>query len=156
MRATILHPIDRPLAAIEGRLLAPSFLDELATAAPILEDASVTRASTDGPTLVREAVYRVARGPLGPIAWLGEVGWAEQLTWSRERHEGEVVVRPFVPPFVAERLTCEATYRLDAQGEGTLRSVDVLVEVRLPGIGRMIERLLGSLFETQRALLSVG
>jgi hypothetical protein len=158
MRATILDTLERPLDEVERRLLAPTFPAELAAAAPMLRDVTVTRETTDERSLSREATYRLDPAGLGLLARFGEVGWTEHVTWSRERHRGEVVVHPLVPRFVAERLACEATYVLEARGGETLRRVEVHVEVRVPGIGGVIERrvveLLRQLFATERELLA--
>lgn len=66
-----------------------------------------------------------------------ELAWVQEVHVTRARPGGRIV---FAAEGEASRLRGEATFRLDAEGDETVRALEGDLVVSVPGIGRMAER----------------
>lgn len=159
MEFTLQHRLRAPLDRVERALLDGSFPARLVAASGALADASLLRLEADGDGVTRVAHFTADPAWItGPFLRLGAVGWTETVRWSRAAHAGSFRVEPDGPGALRRRVRCEGSYALAAEGEGTVRTVRGVIEVRAPLVGAAAEALvvtrLGALFADEAALLA--
>lgn len=142
-RRRLEHPIAAPLPAVERALLSEATLDELAAALPEVGRAREEERWQRGRTVFRAArfVARITPPLFGRVIEGDDLEWREEVTWSLDEHAGTFRVRPNLAPRRAEVFRCEGTYRLEPDGGGTRRIVEVEIEVDLRVVGPTIERV---------------
>ena len=145
MDLRLVHPIARPLPDVERTLLSPRFAARLAEGSLLARGEELSR-NDEGSALERTAHF-VVSGALPLLGRFGKVGWREVVHWNRSSHSGTFVVAPDLPARLAARVRCQGTYRLDDAPGGTLRVVEVSIELDVPLAKAEIEARIGSLLQ---------
>ncbi|MBI4954695.1 MAG: DUF2505 family protein [Myxococcales bacterium] len=149
MRFQLHHDFDAPLVPVERALGDPGLGSAVALGTPSIESVTVVRHELGPDTL--ERVWRFqARAPFGILRGYGSARemlcWEEHWRYVFAEHAGAwtVVPRGELAPDAPWRryFTCEGSYTLEPlAGERTRRHVAGTVEVRLPLVGAVVERL---------------
>lgn len=149
------HEIARDAERLWAVLHTPAFEERLARAIGIDEYTELEREETSA------AVYRKIRVvPRIPSAFHGllrRFGAAERVSYIEEQWRScdTMEVRwKMTPSLLADRTHLEGWIRIEPLGEGRcLRVLDGTVRVRLPGVGRAIEKaiVLGALEAYQKS-----
>lgn len=139
MRFTLTDHFDAPLDAVESASLDPAFQDRL-TGLPNVAERTVVR-DEPGPDGTRERVirYRFGGDLPGPVkAVVGSaVSWDEVGRYDPGSHTWTFHIEPHV---AKDKLECRGSYRFAADGEGSVREVEVDLRVRVPLVGGRVER----------------
>ncbi len=144
MHLHLEHHIDAPLDVVIRTSLDPDFEAALRDL-PNVAERTVTERDDDPDGSIHRVVRYRFSGPI-PAAALKAVGgaiisWDEIGDYDPANHEWRFVIRPHVFP---GRITCNGRYGLVRDGEGTVRSVDVDIEVKVPLVGGRVEKALAA------------
>lgn len=152
MRFRIQQRIPASVEDVEGALLDPAFLDELARL-PRLGRPELLAHEVDGDIVEREIRYRFA-GHLSPAVTAvidpDRLTWVEESQTDRSTHVTQWVIRP---DHYADRLHCAGTFALAADGGGgtTTRVAEGELKVSFPLVGGRVEKAIVSGMEEHAA-----
>jgi hypothetical protein len=143
VRFRIEQRIPASVDEVEGALLDPAFLDEMARL-PRLGRPELLAHEVDGDIVEREIRYRFA-GHLSPAVTAvidpDRLTWVEESQTDRSTHVTSWVIRP---DHYADRLRCSGTFTLAADGDATLRAAEGELKVSFPLVGGRVERAIVS------------
>lgn len=148
MRFTISHELDAPLDAVELALLSPELGPRLGQKVPSLESVVTVEHAIEGGALRRVLRFQ-ASAPLPIFRGLDvareAMVWEETTTYHLGEHASRWSVEPLGFRSVADRrryFRSEGTYRLEPlPGGRTRRCVEGSLEVRVPVLGPLVERM---------------
>ena len=131
--------VDEVLAA----LLDPRLLRRLGEL-PKLRPPQLLSQERDGDTVVQR-VQHACGGTLSPAVTRvidpDKVTWVDETTYDLGARRATFRI---IPDHYAGKLQCAGTYTFTARGEGCLRAVDAELSVRVPLVGKVVERAIVS------------
>jgi hypothetical protein len=152
MHFTVENQIDAPLNEVEQASLDDDFQRRL-TSLPNVHERRVVAVDARPDGTVHRVVRYAFAGPV-PAPVLRAIGgstisWDEKATFVPSAHEWQFEIEPHV---MAGRLECRGRYAFLAEGEATKRIVEAEIRVKIPIVGRQVERFIaGSLKTTMNA-----
>jgi hypothetical protein len=132
-----------PLEEVEAALVDPALLVELSNL-PRLGGPEILARSDDGDTVTMSVRYRFVghlSAAVTAVVDPGRLTWVERSTLDRGTHRTAFRIEP---DHYADRLACEGVARLEADGDGTRRTVEGDIRVRFPLVGGKVERAIVS------------
>ena len=151
MRFTLEHHFDAPVDIVEKASNDPAYVERLSDL-PNLGERRVTRFEehSDG-SIDRVVHYKLgSQLPAAVVAVIGSAAtWDEIACFDPSGHEWTFEIRPNV---MKGRIDCRGRYRFVPDGNGTKRTVEVDLKVKVPLVGGRVEREIGKgLTETLEA-----
>ncbi|HYZ92597.1 MAG TPA: DUF2505 domain-containing protein [Actinomycetota bacterium] len=152
MRFTLENRIDAPLNDVEQASLDDEFQRRL-TSLPNVHERRILSVETDEGGCVHRLVRYAFAGPV-PAPVLRAIGgstisWDEKATFDPSAHEWRFKIEPHV---MAGRFECDGRYAFVPEGDSTTRIVEADIRVKIPIVGRQVERFIsGSLKTTMNA-----
>lgn len=137
MQLVFHHRFAAPRSQLETLLVSRESAVRLHGAMAMVRSVELVGFLDDGQVATRTARVTPAEGPVRwvPPRWFA---WTERITWDRREHAGRFAVRVSgAPRYVRDRLRVEGTYALSAESRGTVRTVTLDVDVRLPMAARV-------------------
>jgi hypothetical protein len=128
-----------PLPAVEAALVDPAFLDRLAEL-PNLGRPELLRREEVGPIVHLDVRYAFAgqlSSAVTAVVDPARLTWVDSATYDRTTHVGDHRV---LPEHYTGRLTCSYRTRLEADGEGTVRTAEGELRVHFPLVGGRVEK----------------
>lgn len=148
MHFAIVHEFDIPLDALELAVLSPNLCQKLAHRLPNMESIQQKEHLLRDDRLERTWSYRAnARLPAFARAYVTPemMAWEERSTYDIRRHRSEWTITPRVKVEWRKYFASSGTYVLTALDRGrTRRSIDGIVELRVPVFRHVAEKLLAS------------
>ncbi|MCU1462102.1 MAG: hypothetical protein JWO37_2177 [Acidimicrobiales bacterium] len=142
MRFEVEHRFAAPIADVESAMADPAFSEQLRL--PGVAPLRVVDRRDDGDVVHLRIAYEltaplpsVARAVLGA----GRLTWIQESDIDRSRHRTDFRI---IPDVHAERLSCQGTYQLRADGGGTARLITGDLAVRVPLLAGRAERAIAS------------
>lgn len=145
MHFEIVHEFDIPLDAIELAYLSPRLIDQLAPRLPDMETVTQKSHVLEGTTLDR--VWSFAANMkipdfAKPYVTKEMLSWEERSTYDLKKHEATWLIVPQVKPEWHKYFQASGTYSLVPRGEGTARIVKGELELIVPLVRAVAERLI--------------
>jgi uncharacterized protein YndB with AHSA1/START domain len=132
-----------PVEAVEDAFVDPALLTVLA-GLPQLGHPELLGQTDDGDT-VRQDVRYTFVGHLSPavtrVVEPSRLTWVEHSRLDRGAHRSTFEIRP---DHYADRLTCSGTVTLEPHDDGTRRTVEADLRVRVPLVASKVERAIVS------------
>jgi hypothetical protein len=138
VRFEVEHRFAAPVDAVEAVIADGAFYEQLRL--PGTAPLRVVERREDGDMVHFEFIEQLpsaARVVLGT----GRLTWVQETDIDRARHRTEFRILPDVH---AERLTCQGTYQLRPDGDGSVRLVTGDLKVRVPLLAGRAERAIAS------------
>lgn len=156
MRFSLDQALPGRIDAVIDALLDPEFLRCLGDL-PNLDAPDVLEQQRNGDIVVQRIHYRFT-GSLSPavtrVVDPKKLTWIDETTYDLGARRATFRV---IPDHYVNKLSCSGTYTFSELGEATIRHVDAELSVRVPLVGRIVERaIVGGLEEhlgTEAALL---
>jgi hypothetical protein len=143
MRFALRHRFDAPRARVELATIDPAYEQRLETLPNLGERRLVEEERRADGTIRRVVFYRL-RADLSPAVTRAigtkDVTWDEISEFDPARHEWRFTIRPKV---FASKFDADGVYRFREEGSATVRDVEVEVRVRVPVVGRLVEKAIG-------------
>ena len=143
MNFSIEQRLDGSPDAVQSVLFDAEFVAARSTL-PKLGDAQLIESSRDG-TTGRQRIRLRFTAPLASAVTAvidpSKLTWIDDATYDLAAH---TAAHEIVPDNYADRLSCSYFARLDATDDGTRRSLEGLVKVRMPLVGGKVERAIVS------------
>lgn len=135
--------IAAPPAAVAAAFADPAYYASMG-ALPKLGTPEVLRREVDGDVITIDVRYRFT-GDLSPAVTAvvdpARLTWVEHSTHDLAAREVRFELRPDHYP---DRLRCQGGYRLEPDGDGTVRHAEGDLRVRAPLVAGMVERAIVS------------
>ena len=141
MNWTCQHRIPATLERVEAVLLDPATPGRLPEFAPALREVRAIERTEGEGWVERAAHYRPELGRLPPAVTPAMVEFDERTRWDLAAHAGRFVITPNLPARLQRRFRCDGTYRLDRDGDATIRTIEGVLRIDAPAVGPAIERL---------------
>jgi hypothetical protein len=156
----IVHEFDIPLDAIELAVLSPRLIEQLAPRLREMETVTQSVHDLVGGVLTRTWSFSAGmKIPefAKPHVTKEMLRWEERSTYDLRRHEAEWVIVPQVKPEWQKHFVARGSYSLVPRGEGTARIVRGELDLVVPLVRALGERLIVSevrkTFEAEAATL---
>jgi len=144
VRLHLEHRIDAPVDVVERASLDPAFEERLKTLPNVAERTVTSREDQHDGRIHRVVRYRFT-GPI-PAPVIKAIGgsiisWEEIGDYDPDSHEWSFEIKPHILP---GRIRCNGRYAFEAEGDATLRTVDVDLKVSVPLVGGRVEKVIAS------------
>jgi hypothetical protein len=147
MKFEIEDRFDATLAELERLLDDPSLYGHLERAMPGIEKIEPLERVDEGGRVRRRVRYTPRTE--GKIPAFGRsvvkpsmLCWTEESTWDKARHRFDYRILPSLPEAWRDRFESHGSYQLTEREGHVLRRIDGEIVVRVPLLGRTVEKLL--------------
>jgi Protein of unknown function (DUF2505) len=141
----IVHDFDIPLDAIELAVLSPRLIEQLAPRLPDMETVTQTSHHLEAGVLNRVWAFAAnMKVPdfAKPYVTKEMLSWEERSTYELRAHEAAWSIVPRIKPEWQKYFQARGTYSLIAKGEGSSRVVRGELDVVVPVVRAVAERLI--------------
>lgn len=142
MRITVSDAFDAPIGRVEEAVLSDGY-QEMLSDLPNVAEREVREQKAGAKGRVHRVIYYKFGGTLpGPAAAVvgGEtVSWDEESDWNPDTHTWDITIKPHV---AQDKFSATGTMAFIEDGETTVRRVEVDVEVKVPFVGRLVEKVI--------------
>lgn len=141
----IVHEFDIPLDAIELAFLSPRLIEDLGPRLPNMETVKQSSHGLEGDTMQRVWAFAAnMKIPdfAKPHVTKEMLSWEERSTYGLKKHEGTWVIVPRVKPEWQKYFQAKGTYSLVPRREGCARFVRGELELVVPVVRSVAERLI--------------
>lgn len=139
MRFSLEQELPGSVDDVLAALLDPAFLRRLGEL-PKLRPPALLSQERDGDVVVQRVQYAFA-GSLSPAVTRvidpDKVTWVDESTYDLAARHATFRI---IPDHYAGKLRCAGTYTFSARGGVCLRAVDAELSVRVPLVGKVVER----------------
>jgi len=142
MQIRLEHRIDASVEEVERATLDDTFQLRLTSLPNVHERRILSQDERQDGTVHRVVRYRFGGNIPAPVLRAiggATVSWDEEGTFDPAAHEWRFVIHPHV---MKGRLECDGRYSFSPQGNETLRVVQADVTVKVPLVGRRVERFI--------------
>jgi hypothetical protein len=140
VKFTLDHTFDAPIDAVEAAMVDPAFLES--TRLPDVGPPHVLSREEAGDTVTLRVDYHYT-GSLDSLARrvlrANDVAWVQETVLDRSTHRTTFTVTPKVH---ADRFECGGVMQLTTVGDGTRRTIDGELKIKVPIFGRRAEGLI--------------
>jgi hypothetical protein len=157
MRFAITQELPGAADVVIATLLDPAFLAGLGEL-PNLAPPTVLDQTRSGDVVVQRVHYRFVGSLSSAVTRVidpAKVSWVDEVTYDLADRRATFRI---IPDHYGDKLRCHGTYTFEEQTASTVRRVEGELSVRVPLVGRMVERaIVGGLtehIETEASLLT--
>jgi hypothetical protein len=147
MKFAIDHRFAASMEQLEHVLFAPSLYEALERGMPGIERIEPLERVDEGGVVRRRVRYTPRVGDKIPafgraVVKPSMLQWVEESTYDRARHRFDYRIVPNLPEAWRDRFRSSGCYELRTVGEEVARHIDGDIDVRVPLLGRTVEKLL--------------
>ena len=160
MHFEIIHEFDIPLDAVELAVLSPNLVDRLAPRLPTLEKVQQKEHTMKNGKFERIWSYQAnVKVPSFAKRYVTRemLGWDEHSVYDLKTHKAKWRIVPKLKPAWRKFFHSSGTYELVPNGEGTTRIIKGDLDLRVPVVRNVAERMILSevkkTFEAEAATL---
>jgi hypothetical protein len=157
MRFAITQEVPGTADVVIATLLDPAFLAGLGEL-PNLAPPTVLDQTRSGDVVVQRVHYRFVGSLSSAVTRVidpSKVSWVDEVTYDLDDQRATFRI---IPDHYGDKLRCHGTYTFEQRPSTTIRQVEGELTVRVPLVGRMVERaIVGGLtehIEAEAALLT--